>query len=403
MTPEQIATYWRLPDSQRAQYIKDQLPDKGAGYDAYGALPRDQQVAQLREDTYAPTYSPQSPAGAALQPVAQAATEEGVRQLAGQFLSPGAEAAVNAAVPEIGSTSFGGMSLPTLGIPAAAPPVPTLLGSPTMGAMLPAAGYAAGAYVGGQQASGVMDAFKGKDLSFQQQAALSLPTFGASFLYNPAKKMFGSGKDGDQLARDSVRSSLLEKGFIDKDYNLSLLNGTKFDIGKDGGDPQYNVDFARPNAAQAVAWVNPLAALITGGDKKLTSDFAGYLANAAYSDDAKTLRDNISNLYQKYGIAPDQLDEFMDGLAAQGTITPDEAAIHKANVDSLTRLDDYGVIGKQPSAPQPSTPAPPQETDIQVQQKDPGRSAPPPQAPPPPPKNLNQIASMMSMQRQGAR
>lgn len=402
LTSEQIAKYWSLPDSERAAYIKSQLPDQGAGYDAYGSLPRDQQVEALRNGTYG---SQEPSAAGAIQPIASAAMGEGVKNLATQFLSPTTEAAVEAAVPEIGSTSFGGISLPTLGIPAAAPPVPTLLGSPTLGAALPYAGYAAGAYVGGQQLSGVADAIKGKDLSFQQQAALALPTFGASFLYNPVKKMFGSGKDSDQLARDSVRQTLLDKGFIDQDYNLSLLNGTKFDIGKDGGDPQYNVDFSRPNAAQAVAWVNPLAALITGGDKKLTNDFAGYLANAAYSDDAKTLRDNIANLYQKYGITPDQMDEYMDALASEGVITQQDAAIHKANIDSLTRPNDYGVIGKQPSAPQPSVPA--EQTDVQVQQKDPNvrqeKAPPPPPQPPPPPKNLNQIASQMSTQRQGAR
>lgn len=425
----------------------DQQPKKNV-FDPYPALPGETGEEWLDPNGYTEVYidgqwvpvkrselaalpkaPPKPPVASLAAPVTNAVAQEGVRQLATEFLPAAASSAAPAAAStgaslaasapfswtastapaatsagmDLAASSPFSWSAPTAA--GAAEIAPTMLGSTTLGAMLPAAGYAAGAYVGGQQLSGVSDAIKGKDLNFQQQAALALPTFGASFLYNPVKKMFGSGKDKDQLARDSVRKSLLDKGFIDQDYNLSLLNGTKFDIGKDGGDPQYNVDFSRPNAAQAVAWANPLAALITGGDKKLTNDFAGYLANAAYSDDAKTLRDNIANLYQKYGVSPDQIDEFMDNLSAQGVISQQDAAIHKANIDSLTRLNDYGVIGKQPSEPKPSTPAaPPEQTDVQVQQKDPPRqqqqAAPPP---PPPPKNLNQIAMAMSQQRSNGR
>lgn len=47
-------------------------------------------------------------------------------------------------------------------------------------------------------ATGVKDALKGKDLSFPQQAALALPTFGLSLAYNPIKGLF----DKDEWKRE---------------------------------------------------------------------------------------------------------------------------------------------------------------------------------------------------------
>ncbi len=58
------------------------------------------------------------------------------------------------------------------------------------GSLLGAAGLAAGAYTGYQQFKGAKNVLKGGDLSTMQQIALALPTFGASFAYNPIKKKF---------------------------------------------------------------------------------------------------------------------------------------------------------------------------------------------------------------------
>lgn len=86
-----------------------------------------------------------------------------------QALSQGAQAAGQQVAPE--STGF--MS----GLTATAPG--------TVGAsFLPALGIAAGAYTGMQQFGGAKNAFQGKKLTGMQQAALALPTFGASLLWN---------------------------------------------------------------------------------------------------------------------------------------------------------------------------------------------------------------------------
>lgn len=96
-------------------------------------------------------------------------SSEALDQAGKQALSQGAQAAGEQVAPE--STGF------FSGLTATAPG--------TVGAsFLPAMGVAAGAYTGMQQFGGAKNAFQGKKLSGMQQAALALPTFGMSLLWN---------------------------------------------------------------------------------------------------------------------------------------------------------------------------------------------------------------------------
>lgn len=121
--------------------------------------------------------------------------------------------------------------------------------------------------------------------------ALGMPTIGRQLV---------SGKHKDQQMRDMIRKRMRDSDFTDTGHNITLADGRKFDIGKDGGSKAYNVDFNKAGAGEAVGLANPLAAIMTGGDKKLKSDFAGYFANAAMSGgDAKK---NVRALYDKAGL-----------------------------------------------------------------------------------------------------
>lgn len=128
---------------------------------------------------------------------------------------------------------------------------------------------------------------------------------------------FGSnGKGKDQLRRDQVRNNLADNGIIKggNDYNLGFSDGSSFDIGKDGGarltnaagqKRQYSdVDFSDPRAGQVVGALNPLVNIITGGDKKLSNDFAGLYTNAVLNgaSDDNTINARIRELYAKHGI-----------------------------------------------------------------------------------------------------
>lgn len=153
------------------------------------------------------------------------------------------------------------------------------------GVALPAAGIAAGAYTGYQQGKGIYDAMKGEDLDMQQQIALALPTFGASFLYNPVKKLFG-GLHPEQKDRNEYIKQMSEKG-------LSGLDSKA-----------YNVDFTKEGVGEAVGAANPLAAITTDSDKK-RSDAAGMMVNSMIEKGIDPLV-GMKNAYTSMGFDRDK-------------------------------------------------------------------------------------------------
>lgn len=222
-----------------------------------------------------------------------------------------------------------------------------LTGAPWYGA----AAIPAGAATGAAQAMGVANAVQNKPLSVAEQAALALPTFGASFLVNPAQRLFGSSKGKEQLGRDAVRKRLQGIGFLDDKYQVELSNGEKFNMGKDGGEPWYNVDWSDPNVGKIVAAVQPLAAFFSDGDKKRTRDFAGYLTNAAISS-GDPLK-NVLNFYDKAKVGHDQIYGAIHLLSkSQGGPLDDAIAdAYKNGLDQLYGVGAYEGKGQQFGTP----------------------------------------------------
>lgn len=142
----------------------------------------------------------------------------------------------------------GGDQLATQAAPGILSQAPgtTVLGSEMAGALLPAAGLAAGAYTGYQQLKGLQSAYKGKDLLFQQQAALALPTFGASFLYNPIKnKFFQQDKwktEGNRLNALAESGTYIPEGVMS---NIAQGPQSKEDLVKKAQESGGNVVFAQ--------------------------------------------------------------------------------------------------------------------------------------------------------------
>ncbi|MCB0340182.1 MAG: hypothetical protein KDD53_11290, partial [Bdellovibrionales bacterium] len=133
--------------------------------------------------------------------------------------------------------------------------------------------------------------------------------------------MFKKGKHKDQVARDQVRSALQQSGILDKDWTLGLADGSRYNIGLDGGHRYknldgterraYEIDSSNPLAGQVIGWANPLIEVVTGGDEKLRSDFVGYITNAALSNaaDLEQAKQNMLSIYSQFGIAPEQIME----------------------------------------------------------------------------------------------
>lgn len=157
-----------------------------------------------------------------------------------------------------------------------------------------------------------------------------------------------AGKHEDQIKRDEVRKRLQANGFLDERFNMTLADGTKFDIGRDGGAqlinkdgttrPMYNTDASDPLTGQAVAWANPIAWLISNGDKKAFNDFAGYFANAAQSNatDINGIKANLQAFYDQIGLPREAYIQMIDEQLAAGKIDQQTADVFKHDLGNFT-------------------------------------------------------------------
>jgi hypothetical protein len=155
------------------------------------------------------------------------------------------------------------------------------------------------------------------------------------------------GKHPDQKARDSVRALMREQGIINDKWQLKLADGSFFDIGRDGGAklqnkdgskrPMYNTDASNPLTPQVIGLANPLAMILTGGDPKLSSDFAGYFTNAALSntDSLEGARHNMLAIFKSFNITPQVVFQSLTQMAQTGRISSQEYQAYVNGFNSL--------------------------------------------------------------------
>lgn len=134
------------------------------------------------------------------------------------FASEATPAALSSLGPTVGAASGAGVGsgiTGVAGLDTIVPAATTTTGAAGAGAGLTGGvgmgGITAGAYTGYQQLKGAQNIGKGEDLDWQQQAALALPTFGLSLLYNPAKKFFGFGGQSTHQ-EEKLRNDLAKRG-----------------------------------------------------------------------------------------------------------------------------------------------------------------------------------------------
>ena len=155
-----------------------------------------------------------------------------------------------------------------------------------------------------------------------------------------------TGKDKDQLRRDGIRDAMQDINLIDEKYNLTLADGSKYDIGKDGHAKNfdgsgyaYQVARENPFSTQAVAWADALTYSMMGQDKKLATDFTGYFANAAMSNakDIETVRANMLTFVNQAGLTRQQMEEALKRRLDAGQI---DKNTFDALVNSIATLFD---------------------------------------------------------------
>jgi hypothetical protein len=166
--------------------------------------------------------------------------------------------------------------------------------------------------------------------------------FGVSFGHN--------GKSKPQLMRDQVRDFEIKNNVINgEDFKLNFSDGSSFDLGADGGAKLQNagknldgkterrytdVDWSDPRAGMVVGSVNPLAAIVTGGHKDLTSQFAGEFANAVMNGapDNNSVNARVRELYQKHQLTQAGASQRIDQMVADKKIDEQTAAAYKNGV-----------------------------------------------------------------------
>lgn len=213
-----------------------------------------------------------------------------------------------------GAAASGGSAAPAA---AGSYTLPTELGlngptaaAPTMSALLPWLGVAGIAAGTGYTAMNAWKNAKNKGVKGGLKEGIKaagplnfVPVLGqAAWAAGALRGAFSGKKHKDQYQRDAVRKSL-RGSLLDDAYNITLADGSKFDVGKDGSVRNYDVNMSRAGAGDTIGGANPLAHLIGRGNNKVRSDFSGYFANAAMS--SGDTRANLVKMYKDAGLDHD--------------------------------------------------------------------------------------------------
>lgn len=329
-------------------------------------------AAQTAAQSVAPAAAQTAGAGSA-QGLAQIGSMASGAPMLGSSVAPAVASAPWYAAPAgsdaaaLGSTI--GSGLETLGMGAGT--------AGTAGSLLGSAASAAGGLYGGYQLYNNLSdnqkdplggAMAGAATGASIGSFIPVPGFGTLIgagvggLVGLGLGMVGGNKDKDQLKRDAVRARLKDNGILGNDYSLTRADGSAFNIGMDGdamlknaaGQERryFDVDFNDPNAGSVVGAVDPLAAIISGGDEKLRNDYAGYFANFALGGgDANA---NIQRLYQQFGLDKDTAWSTINELESKGKIDQQMGHILRNGLNN--------VFGGNPvAAGQTKTPGQPQQ------------------------------------------
>ena len=259
--------------------------------------------------------------------------EDPIRAAAGALLDP-ALGDLREEIDRILGPELGGVANAAIGA-AAQSAVTGGLGSLSAGAALSAAGpAAAAALIGPPSISGIEAIINNEKLDTREQVALAFSTFGASFLYNPARRLFGSKKSPEQRERDQVRDALRQTGL---GPNLEF-NGVQGNIRFDYGTGQLaNIDQSDPLAREAVSLTMGLAQVVTNGKERLAEDMNAIFANAVLgqglrhevprTETREDLVENTRRLMEAVGLSPRDAARRMATLWTEGRVTTDELRV----------------------------------------------------------------------------
>ena len=169
-----------------------------------------------------------------------------------------------------------------------------------------------------------------------------------------------TGKSDAQLQRDDFRGLLKETGVANKNYEVSLADGSKFNIGLDGKTRYTNVgenidgkttrqawdvDFSNPLAKFATDQIDPMIRSIYAEAPKgvKPEQYTGMLVNAVTSN-AKSQQDVQNNIQAMLGKSTFAQKA---GVGVQGPIAPVQrpAKGEVVRVSPGMYMNDKGRVG----------------------------------------------------------
>ena len=189
---------------------------------------------------------------------------------------------------------------------------------------------------------------------------LNLPSKVTEKVLSEGLGAIGSGKSAEQMQRDTVRDALQEAGFFGggkDDWTLDNADGSGWDVGADGSKFEQQTAVNTEKQGAAIGAMNPLAYLLTGGDEKLATSFAGYFTNTvtqgAGATDPAVANANALDKYKKAGFdTPQKAQAGIDELVKAGKLDPEKAAAFKHGINTV-----FGIAPKAPGTSGPTTPS----------------------------------------------
>jgi hypothetical protein len=203
----------------------------------------------------------------------------------------------------------------------------------------------------GDTKNGVM----GGAMMMAGMAMMGMPLIGAALMATAViSNSIKTGKHKDQNARDAIREGWQEQGFlVDKEYNVTLADGSLANIGVDGGGGRheatnkelltdqenrdrplnaYDVDYTNDLDYAASMGGMALTRLLFGAKAKNIDDIGGQLGNAALGnigfnkemtqENFNTMQANMRGFYAKAGIgSKEDLYQLTNAAFAEGRLS----------------------------------------------------------------------------------
>lgn len=184
---------------------------------------------------------------------------------------------------------------------------------------------------------GVSDILKGKTPNAASRLTLGIATGGLSEIGIFGADAFGSGKDPDQKRRDALRDRLREETGLGEDLSFLGATGQRLSLS------EFNVDFSREFADQAVALTQGLGDIFGGGGK-LGDDLTGMFANAILEgENFNQILLNAQSLMTALGISADDAKQSLLQSFYDGKISLEEFGAGLQSINTLTQEGLPGV------------------------------------------------------------